>query len=340
MSLASEQAVELILMGGWFVLGFIVAIAYLAFEMATNYAFLRWLFNVFEFLRPDNNRMQYIRFGELAAVSHANMKWSIAAINLNLWPVLLIVNTLKKNRSGFILSVAVFMPTLILTFGSTHTTSKISIFLASMAFLCCRRWITSARRFIMMLWVATIVTSVPLSMIAFHVNLHKNSWVPQTGQQRLAMWGYLANKVADAPILGAGVRTTYAHDQQQNEEVVVHEIAQSGVLDVPLSHPHNIYIQVWFELGALGAGLFLVSGLFVLRSIGRLAIHSQPFALATWVNAMTVAGSSWEMWQTWFVAIFGLSVIAMAMAATIAQKAPPYNSSGDLFRRIYLPNLS
>ena len=60
-------------------------------------------------------------------------------------------------------------------------------------------------------------------------------------------------------------------------------------------YPHNQWLELWVELGALGAALGLVFALLVLRRIGRLPEAIRPFAFAAFASAMTVASVDYEV---------------------------------------------
>jgi hypothetical protein len=67
-------------------------------------------------------------------------------------------------------------------------------------------------------------------------------------------------------------------------------------------HGHNIYLQTWYELGAIGAGLLLAMGLLILSWLGTLARPGQDYAAAAFVCASVMCASSFGMWQAWFIA--------------------------------------
>jgi O-antigen ligase len=74
-------------------------------------------------------------------------------------------------------------------------------------------------------------------------------------------------------------------------------------------HSHCIYLQTWFELGAVGALLLTAFGLSVIAAIGRLAPRTQPYAYATFASSAAMAAVSYGMWQAWFITSFALTAV-------------------------------
>jgi O-antigen ligase len=73
-------------------------------------------------------------------------------------------------------------------------------------------------------------------------------------------------------------------------------------------------LQVWYELGAIGALLFLSIGLLTLRAIAKLQASAQPAAIAMFATTSLLIGFSYSMWQTWFMAALGLAITMFTIA--------------------------
>jgi hypothetical protein len=71
-------------------------------------------------------------------------------------------------------------------------------------------------------------------------------------------------------------------------------------------HPHNIYLQTWLELGAIGAALLLGVGLAWLWAIGPWPPFLQGSAYALFAVGGAVGVSGFEFWQTWMLAVVTL----------------------------------
>ena len=104
-----------------------------------------------------------------------------------------------------------------------------------------------------------------------------NSVLPLSGMNRLITWKFTSQKIMEKPLLGWGLRTSriLPGGGEKYDVVRVRENGRRDVVSrdffVPL-HPHNQFLQIWLELGALGAVAFALAGVFIIR-IGRLPIH-------------------------------------------------------------------
>jgi O-antigen ligase len=78
------------------------------------------------------------------------------------------------------------------------------------------------------------------------------------------------------------------------------------------AHSHNVYLQTWYETGAVGAALLLLSGLLIVRELAQAPQRAQPYLYSTFATCALLGGTSFGLWQPWFMASFGL-VAAFAM---------------------------
>jgi O-antigen ligase len=123
-------------------------------------------------------------------------------------------------------------------------------------------------------------------------------------------------------MLGLGFDTSRALYGQDSKRSVVFfpgqpEKSWKGVFEpIPL-HPHNGILQIWLELGALGA--FILIGLLtgILRGIDRAAIGALEKAIChgVFTTAITLASVSFGIWQSWWLSAIFL-IAALTVAAT------------------------
>lgn len=86
-----------------------------------------------------------------------------------------------------------------------------------------------------------------------------------------------------------------------------------GFLNV--GHPHNAALQVWVELGAVGAVLTLVALALGLRGLLRLEGRVRSLALAAFSAGFAIAYVSHGAWQAWWIATLVLTFGWLAVAA-------------------------
>ena len=79
-------------------------------------------------------------------------------------------------------------------------------------------------------------------------------------------------------------------------------------------HAHNVFLQTWYELGAVGALLFMVAGSGVILSFAHLARATQPYVLAHFTALVTMLAFGWGLWQSWLMAVAGLAALYAALA--------------------------
>lgn len=127
---------------------------------------------------------------------------------------------------------------------------------------------------------------------------------------RIQIWRFAVQRIVERPVLGWGLDA--ARDIPGGDAIAPGTI---GATLMPL-HPHNGPLQVWLELGAVGAGLL---GLVVAAAFWQAASLPQRPARAAacaMVGAALVIGCvSYGIWQTQWLAVLGLSAAFMAVAA-------------------------
>ena len=94
------------------------------------------------------------------------------------------------------------------------------------------------------------------------------------------------------------------------------------------THPHNLSLQIWLELGAVGALLY---ALFILTSLWRLSgIQNRRYELSTFMGLYTssfiIAHISFGAWQTWWLFSVGIILSLILWQITRAENNSPTNT--------------
>jgi len=154
--------------------------------------------------------------------------------------------------------------------------------------------------------------------------------LPESWQHRVQIWQFTAGHIAEKPLFGAGFdasRTIPGQDQP------IFFYAPDGST-FPHSrlfslHPHNAYLHVWMELGAVGAVLAALAGASLLGLILRLSgdRRVQALAAATAMSFLVNASVSFGIWQSWFLASAVLGAFALVLVAGLVSPARPSPSS-------------
>ena len=153
------------------------------------------------------------------------------------------------------------------------------------------------------------------------------TWLSMSAAHRIVIWKNTVPHITDKPVLGGGFDTARALYKDRVEyrfpRAAPQKTAVSEYEPIPL-HPHNGVLQVWLELGLVGALILLGLLLAVLRAIaaGIDDKTDRAAALALTTTALTIASISFGAWQSWWLAsillgaAFMVAVIRPAVRAT------------------------
>ena len=147
--------------------------------------------------------------------------------------------------------------------------------------------------------------------------------LPPSAVHRLVIWDFAAARIAEKPLTGWGLEASRAMpggrarpDAATLDRLNITVPAQREFLalahvEVMPLHPHNGALQLWLELGGigalLGAALMLTLGFAVSRS-------AAPAVGAGMLASAAVTGMlSFGLWQAWWVASLLLAMVALAL---------------------------
>lgn len=292
---------------------------FLLIEVLTDQAIRRFIFSVLPFARPPPKHVKVVD-GEVAEIGAYILNRNMAALSLVLWPVLLMLRTVLGARRALAAGLALLATTFVTVLGSAHETSMLATVLACVAFAGMCLAAPVMRKAIAAGWVIAALLVVPLTALAYKQELHFAEWLPVTARNRIILWGYTAGEVAKTPILEVGVASTKDLDEANAEKAI-----QPPGYTYPLRtgrHSHNAFLQTWYELGAIGAALLLAMGLCALAVLSRLPKGDQALAFASFVAAMVIGSFSWGIWQTWFMAAYGIWALVLALAIEASRRSP------------------
>lgn len=123
---------------------------------------------------------------------------------------------------------------------------------------------------------------------------------------RAEIWDGVANKILESPVWGYGI------DSIRYLEHV--SVAHKYYEDIPLGHPHNMFLQIWLDTGFIGVLMML--GLII---ISWKAIRNAPFSLCPSIVGGVVMLSLYSMithslWQTWSMSLISIFAILVTIA--------------------------
>jgi O-antigen ligase len=310
----------------WLLIAIAIGMAILAFEVFAHQFLRRWIIHHFDILNPPTLNKHYrVSASGDVRIQGFELNRSVAAANFLVWPALLVASSIWSGRRLALVGAVLVGLLVALTLWSNHETSKIAVVVALIIFALAKIRPRLAPLALAAMWCTLILGIVPLAQIAYNqLELHKASWLQKTASERIIIWNDISGRVLESPLFGVGART--AHVLSADSEATIKE-SSAGERPAIARHAHNVYLQTWYELGLVGALLMLLSGLSILRGITALSEATRPFALAAAATFIAEIGSSWEIWQRWFFALFILAAVFLALAARSAEAGRRTSSS-------------
>jgi O-antigen ligase len=302
-------------MGEGLYIGLLVGVLYLAVETFSGQAIKLSLYHALQLGPGELLPAGHFSWDgdRLISISLEDLTRNMTDAALFLWPAVMAITGIWRRPQGRIAAILLFVLTVIVVIASRHAASKLAIVVGISVFALAyasRRW---GMRVVMGAWIFACLAVVPLALLANRLDMEDADWLEASARHRIIIWNYTAEMTLDRPIIGVGANMTYLMGPELERRS---PLPTSTPLGRTLSiHSHNIYLQTWFELGAVGALLLMTFGLTVIGAIGRLATRVQPYAYATFASAAAMAAVSYGMWQAWFMASFGLTAVLCVLGA-------------------------
>ena len=168
-----------------------------------------------------------------------------------------------------------------------------------------------------------LITAMPLlvaTVPAFPVER-----LPGSAVHRMLIWDFTAARIAERPLVGWGMEASReipgGRDQPSaaaldrmrvGDPALRRWFAEPHVQVLPL-HPHNGALQLWLELGAIGAAIAALLAWFL--GVAAARAPSPAAATGALASATVTAMLSFGAWQAWWVA-------AMLFAAAVCAALP------------------
>lgn len=130
---------------------------------------------------------------------------------------------------------------------------------------------------------------------------------------RLMIWKFTAERIVERPIAGWGFDAA-RRIPGGGETFVLKNAAGQAVtsdLNLPL-HPHNQILQIWLELGAIGALIVAMTGAAIIAQIAKLPPLARNGSIALTTSVLVVNNLSYGAWQSWWIAVVILVAAAQA----------------------------
>jgi O-antigen ligase len=297
----------------------VLASIFVLLEVVRHQAIARFLYNNVPYLNPGPNKHMTFENGSLRAIGSWVMNRHIGALNLILWPGLMCLLAVWRDWRGRAAAALIVLAVLVASMASVHESSQIAIVVAAVVFLVAKIHLPAGRSLVLAGWLVAVLAMLPVVVLAHKAGLQTYKKIPDSGQARIILWNFTAHKYTERPIFGVGASATKSIDE---------EVKPAGPLppgqvygERTGQHSHNVFLQTWFELGAVGALALLACGLLLWQSIARMPALAQPFALAGATSAMCIGALTWGFWQEWYLSLFALAVLLAGLGSAALSRA-------------------
>ena len=232
---------------------FIIFLIYGLIEETFDHQIKRALFWPFQAVQWRDGG-PYLDWSHVSYVRPRRTNWNMTTTSFLLWPILMIAAAhLRKQDLRWFLPLTI-AATLAMVLQAHHETAMLALIVGIAFYLLALAWRRLALILAAVAWLVAIATVVPISHHAYQQKLHLADWIPYTLRHRIVVWGYTASLIPERPLLGVGAGSTKPLDDARESEWTT--VDGTRFQPRTLAQPHNIYLQVWYEFGAIGAVLF------------------------------------------------------------------------------------
>ena len=267
-----------------------------------------------------------LKYGGIWSIAiHSDMRGfvinnGVSLLTMLLWPTLIVLYSQKRNKLAFL----GFVATVYILSKSSNFAATVAVGLGSLSFLLAF-FVPRIVYKIAAIGLTLLMLGAPFAMrvLPDARTIGKNlPGLSYSVYPRLVIWQYASNLVIKKPMAGHGIRTSRSLSKTDNKITFLYrdkgEIHTGNTQNIPL-HPHNGLIQIWLELGAIGAVLGLTLVLSVLWGISRSLAPQigKALAFAALASSICLISVSYGLWQSWWLASLWLqgSLIALSLVS-------------------------
>lgn len=290
--LSSLPGVEARRLTGLFLFGVFAGVLLFAVEAALDFPLHRW--------------WNHVPAGVEIAESNVPKRTAVL-LCLLVWPAAMALDRAGRRGAAFLLP-AIFAAACLLL---TSRSAMLGVAAGGAAFALALWSPRLVRGALAAILTVAFVFVLPLVLLFDRVlNLDGAEWLFPSARHRVEIWGMAADRALETPFVGQGIDASRALAPEG-------AVSRFGTLTdslLPL-HPHNAFLQIWLELGALGAALALAAALLLLLGTGRMERRMQPFALALFASGLAMASTAYGIWQAWWMGGMLASGLMLRLAA-------------------------
>jgi hypothetical protein len=296
-----------------FVAGALLGACFILVELLSGGIVTRTVTAWLPYLTPTKHFK--IRDGVVVALRLSKLDQNANMAMFHLWPGLLATMSLSSARRT-IVALMFFAIIAVVIFLSEHDSSQVALIVSALVVMMAWKWQALVIRAMAVLWCAAFVFVIPATFVAYESGLHLANWLPKPARARVILWEYTAEQTLERPLLGVGADSTPRLSAQQ-KDTLTREQPDGFVYPRTMGHHgHSIFMQAWYELGAVGALLLAIAGAVVVLLILLLPASAQPFAAGAFAAFAVIGAFAWGMWQSWFMCAIALIPLYLYVTAS------------------------
>ncbi len=147
----------------------------------------------------------------------------------------------------------------------------------------------------------------------------ENALSEEHAAHRVRIWTAFESRVRDRPILGHGFDASFKVAGAPRPSGIPPAPDNEAMVD---NHPHDVFLQVWVELGLLGGIATAGVAAFVLSRLAGLGRDAMPSRLALLASVIAIGLVGLSAWQPWWLASIAATLIWFALPEDRAGRAP------------------
>ena len=302
--------------------GLLLGGAFLLFEIVFHEPIMRFVNNHLVQVFDITPKKMKIKQGHVTELSPFVLNRNVTSLVLLLIPAVLLtvaLPTKTSRRLGIATLVAV---TAVSTLLSESGTSVMAFFAGALVLALATVSLKTARILVVGAWVVAVLLAVPLGALPYKLGWENWTWLPpESVAARFYIWKYVADEVYQRPLTGIGIRGSRDLHLRIPTDADDPSHAAFALQGRQARHPHNIYLQTWLELGAIGAILLLAVGITGLWAIGTWPPLLQAAGYALFAVGSTVGVSGFDFWQTLMLGAVAFGWTAMLLAFRLPELA-------------------
>ena len=303
--------------------GLLMGAAFLLIEIVFDDPIMRFINNHIVKVMHAGHKNAKVVGGEVTQVAAFVLNRNATSMMLLLIPGALFTAGLssKAVQNGVLAAVVLVIGLSILL--SQSGTAIMAFFLSAVVLGLSTLSLRAARFLLVTGWVLVTMLAVPLAKLPYDLGWQHWTWLPpESVAARFYIWKSSADDTSRRIVTGIGIRGT------RDLHLVIPLDPNDPSMGYALKgraarHPHNVFLQTWLELGAIGAVLLLSIGLAGLWALRNWPVLFQASAYALFAACCAIGLSGFDMFQTWLLGAAALawSLMLLARRLTYASAA-------------------